>query len=149
MDQTYVSAENKSQEKIKVESIDIVVTGSKEKPYYSIKYRKVGSNDDCIGYGSYTLEYVLEWKERCFELVERKSGWIPISERLPDPDEYVLLSFENYTMAAIGRYEKHGDGSGNFYEGDDEKPLLSFGLYVNAWMPLPEPYKQNDEGAEK
>ena len=22
-------------------------------------------------------------------------------------------------------------------------------LFVNAWMPLPEPYKQNDEGAEK
>ena len=27
--------------------------------------------------------------------------WIPISEQLPNPDEYVLLSFENYTMAAI------------------------------------------------
>lgn len=71
--------------------------------------------------------------------------WIPISERLPDPDEYILLSFENYTMAAIGRYEKHGDGSGNFYEGDDEKPLLSYGLYVNAWMPLPEPYREDND----
>lgn len=75
--------------------------------------------------------------------------WIPISERLPDPDEYILLSFENYTMAAIGRYERNEDGGGNFYEGDEERTLLSFGLYVNAWMPLPEPYKQNDEGAEK
>lgn len=75
MDKTYAPIENKSHEKIKVESIDIVVTGPKEKPYYSIKYRKVGSNDNCIGYGSYTLEYVLEWKEQCFELV---------SERLPD-----------------------------------------------------------------
>lgn len=71
--------------------------------------------------------------------------WIPISERLPDPDEYILLSFENFTMAAIGRYEKQEDGSGNFYEGDEERTLLSFGLYVNAWMPLPEPYKGADE----
>lgn len=53
MDKTYAPIENKSQEKIKVENIDIVVTGPKEKPYYAIKYRKVGSNDDCIGYGSY------------------------------------------------------------------------------------------------
>lgn len=71
MDKTYAPIENKSHEKIKVESIDVIVTGSKEKPYYSIKYRKVGSNDDCIGYGSYILEYVLEWKEQCFELIER------------------------------------------------------------------------------
>ena len=71
--------------------------------------------------------------------------WIPISERLPDPDEYILLSFENYTMAAIVRYERNEDGGGNFYEGDEERTLLSFGLYVNAWMPLPEPYKGADE----
>lgn len=70
--------------------------------------------------------------------------WIPISERLPDPDEYILLSFENYTMAAIGGYERNEDGGGNFYEGDEERTLLSFGLYVNAWMPLPEPYKGAD-----
>ena len=47
MDKTYAPIENKSQEKIKVENIDIVVTGPKEKPYYANKYRKVGSNDDC------------------------------------------------------------------------------------------------------
>ena len=70
MDKTYAPIENKPHEKIKVESIDIVVPGPKEKPYYSIKYRKVGSNDDCIGYGSYSLEYVLEWIEQCFELVD-------------------------------------------------------------------------------
>lgn len=25
-------------------------------------------------------------------------------------------------------------------------PNASYGLIVNAWMPLPEPYRQNDEG---
>ncbi len=76
------------------------------------------------------------------------SKWIPISERLPDTDEYVLLSFKNYTMAAIGRYEENDEG-GTFYPGDDEKSYSSYGIFVNAWMPLPEPYKQNDEGAEE
>ena len=36
MDNTYATTKNKEQEKIKVESIDIVVTGTKEKPYYAI-----------------------------------------------------------------------------------------------------------------
>lgn len=141
MDNTYATTGNKEQEKIKVDSIDIVVTGTKEKPYYAIKYRKIGNNEDCIGYGSYTLGYVLGWKEQCFELVERKSDWISISERLPDTDEYVLLSFENYTMAAIGRYEENDEG-GTFYPGDDEKSYSSYGIFVNAWMPLPEPYRE-------
>lgn len=122
MDNTYAPTAP-TQEKIKVESIDIVVTGPKKKPYYTIKCRKIGSNDDCIGFGSYCLENVIRWKEQCFELVERKSDWIPISERLPDTDEYVLLSFENYTMAAIGRYEENDEG-GTFYPGDDEKILF-------------------------
>ena len=148
MDKTYEPTENKSQEKIKVESIDIVVTGPKEKPYYAIKYRKVGSNDDCIGYGSYTLEYVLGWKEQCFELVERKSGWIPISEQLPEDESYILVSFENAKMLDIARYEENDEG-GTFYPGDDEKSYSSYGIFVNAWMELPEPYRQNDEGAEE
>lgn len=144
MDKTYAPIENKTQEKIKVESIDIVVTGSKEKPYYAIKYRKVGSNDDCIGYGSYSLEYVLGWKEQCFELVERKSEWIPISEELPDDESYILVSFENATMLDIARYEENDEG-GTFYPGDDEKSYSSYGIFVNAWMSLPEPYREEDD----
>ena len=64
--------EDKTQKKIKVDSIDIVVTGTKEKPYYAIKYREVGNNDDCVGYGSYSLENVLGWKEERFELAEHE-----------------------------------------------------------------------------
>lgn len=41
--------------------------------------------------------------------------WIPIAEKLPEPGEYILLSFENFTKADIGRYEKDEDGSGAFY----------------------------------
>ena len=137
MDKTYAPIENKPHEKIKVESIDIVVTGPKEKPYYSIKYRKVGSNDDCIGYGSYSLEYVLGWKEQCFELVERKSGWIPCSERLPEKNKLVLgwykdNPFSGYTYGIVMK-TKMGwvFDYGNRYCSN-----------VAAWMPLPEPYRE-------
>lgn len=74
--------------------------------------------------------------------------WIPCSEKLPEDESYILVSFENATMPDIARYEENDEG-GTFYPGDDEKSYSSYGIFVNAWMPLPEPYKQNDEGAEK
>lgn len=49
--------------------------------------------------------------------------------------------FENYTMPDIARYEENDEG-GTFYPGDDEKPYSSYGIFVNAWMPLPEPYRE-------
>ena len=72
-------------------------------------------------------------------------SWIPVEERLSEEDEYVLMSFENFTLPIIGRYEKDNDGGGAWYAGDDDgcDTCSSQDLFVNAWMPLPEPYKGN------
>ena len=70
--------------------------------------------------------------------------WIPISERLPNPETYVLLSFENFSIPVIGRYEQDKDG-GSFCAGDKDETLTSQDMYVNAWMPLPEPYKGSED----
>lgn len=69
--------------------------------------------------------------------------WIPCSERLPEEEEYILLSFANYTGLDIGRYENDGEND-KFYPGDDEETYASYGLIVNAWMPLPEPYREEE-----
>lgn len=74
--------------------------------------------------------------------------WIPISERLPEDESYILVSFENSTMPDIARYEENDEG-GTFYPGDDEESYSSYGIFVNAWMPLPEPYKENDDEGQK
>lgn len=66
--------------------------------------------------------------------------WTPIDEGTPSDGRYVLLSFENYTGIDIGRYEEDKDG-GAFYPGDDDKSYTSYGIFVNAWMELPERYK--------
>lgn len=71
--------------------------------------------------------------------------WIPVSERLPDADKDILVSFENFIISDIGRYETDKDGSGAFYPGDDDKSYVEYGLFVNAWMPLPEPYRESEE----
>ena len=67
-------------------------------------------------------------------------GWIPVEEKVPDSGIYIFLSFTNFTLPMIGRYEKDSDG-GAFYIGDEEETCVSQDLYVNAWRPLPEPYK--------
>ena len=36
----------------------------------------------------------------------KKCRWIPVEEKLPEEDEYVLMSFENFSLPMIGRYRK-------------------------------------------
>ncbi len=35
---------------------------------------------------------------------EKENGWILVDERLPDPDEHILVSFFNFSLPMIGRY---------------------------------------------
>lgn len=73
---------------------------------------------------------------------QAKQFWIPITERLPETDDYILISFENYTLPDIGRYEIDAEGNGTFYPGDGAMSYASIGIFVNAWMPLPQPWKE-------
>lgn len=77
---------------------------------------------------------------------EKVGEWIPVSERLPDVDEYILVSFENFSVPMIGRYTVDDDDGGTFRVGDEDDSFVQHDLYVNAWQPLPEPYRE--ESAE-
>lgn len=70
---------------------------------------------------------------------QKKHRWLPADEP-PETDDYILLSFENYSIPLVGRYEVDNEG-GAYYVGDDTESCISADLYVNAWMPLPEPYR--------
>lgn len=72
----------------------------------------------------------------------KKCRWIPVEEKLPENSDYVLLSFSNFTLPAIGRYE-----DSEWYLGDDwgGETCLNEGFNVNAWMPLPEPYREEEK----
>ena len=68
--------------------------------------------------------------------------WIPVSERLPEPprenqeldysplDVYLVSINEGYTVRSFWDGKNFGDGM--------------FKLDVKAWMPLPKPYKENE-----
>lgn len=135
MDNTYAPTENKEQEKIKVESIDTIVTMHGDKPYYENKYREVGDKCYHIGYSSYYLDVALEYRKKYFEVVERESDWIPYSERLPyESGTYIVNAIENgiihVTFAKwMPRMKKWNlTGSRSYWK-------------VTAWQSLPEPYK--------
>lgn len=95
------------------------------------------------------------------------SEWIPVTERLPETDNKneinsfnVLLWVKNKThperkpQIYLGKLQdvKGDDGSGNFW-GIETKPCawaIWGWCYFNepeviAWMPLPEPYREDGE----
>lgn len=89
------------------------------------------------------------WSKKTVDAIEmgihalKETQWIPCSERLPEDENYILVSFENSIMTDIARYEENDEG-GTFYPGDDEKSYSSYGFFVNAWRPLPESYREEE-----
>ena len=73
--------------------------------------------------------------------MQEVQGWIPVEQRLPETDEYILVSFDNFSVPDIGRYEADEDGGGAFYPGDEDQSYDQYELFVNAWQPLPKPYR--------
>lgn len=68
-------------------------------------------------------------------------GWIPCSERLPESGRYLVDTCLNVFSPNILNYDS--DTNKWFYDGcksmDIEIP------FVFAWMPLPEPYREDGE----
>ena len=79
---------------------------------------------------------------RVINILEGKS-WTP-EDQPPKPEEYVLLSFENFSIPLVGMYRNDDDG-GAYYIGDDEESCISHDIIVSAWMPLPKPYRPEEE----
>lgn len=66
-------SENKKN-KLVVDDIDVIVIGGiVDNPYYEIRYREVGKDYYCVGFGSYYLNNVLKWKDEEFEVVSEKA----------------------------------------------------------------------------
>ena len=66
--------------------------------------------------------------------------WIPVSEQLPEDEQEVLFSTKTGRVH-LGRY--HNDNSVNQWYSTLDK-MRAWNNVVNAWMPLPEPYKDGE-----
>lgn len=65
-----------------------------------------------------------------------------LADEPPSNDRYILLSYENFPMVDIGRYEGDDEYGGEYFAGDDERPLAEFNIFVNAWAELPMSVKE-------
>ena len=101
---------------------------------------------DCLECAS-EHQQLAEWLT---ELQERREAdrWIPVSERLPDDMQKVLIWFEYYRYGDFNcMYQTYGFG----YVCDGKwSPFINGetgwqDYNIIAWKPLPEPYKENDK----
>ena len=74
--------------------------------------------------------------------VQPAQQWIPVSEQLPEDEQEVLFSTKTGRVH-LGRY--HNDNSVNQWYSSLDK-MRAWNNIVNAWMPLPEPYKDGEQG---
>ena len=79
--------ENQKMEKFKTPFAKMIIDGSREKPYFSILYFDPADKDFHIGYSSYYLDYVFNWLNENFEIVE--DGNFAISALRPVSREQV------------------------------------------------------------
>ena len=79
-----------------------------------------------------------EYQKMAKELAEvrQQNRWIPVSERLPDYEEEVLITNGKY-VTIDERYFLENTEDGEAYTWD-----INGWDDVVAWMPLPEPYKE-------
>lgn len=114
-------------------------------------YEKTGLSPDQVSeLQNETQEQDRQMLERVAKLsdeIEKMKGqerqqWIPVTERLPEPESYVLVAFENVTRVDIASYRIDENGDGAFYPGVEDTSYVSVGIFVMAWKPLPEIYRE-------
>ena len=67
--------------------------------------------------------------------------WIPCSERLPEDEQPILFST---TTGRVHQGRFHRDNSVNRWYSSLDK-MRAYNNVVNAWMPLPEPYREEEQ----
>lgn len=143
-------------EKEKVTSAEIISRKTDGKPYYGIKYKKVGEDHYTVGYSSYYLDYVIDWLNNCFEFcgeskivvnvgkdtnVPSNDGWILVEERLPGEGQKVLVWYEYCRYGEYNRMLKTY-GIGWRFDGHWGGDVSGTKARCIAWQPLPEPYRR-------
>lgn len=107
------------------DTVKLIIEIDKDK-YERCKERKLWSYDAEILEGAVAMGIPLD---------ENKGEWIPVSERLPEKNVWVLVTVEQNEM----RYQEIMRRN-NYKEGWTDN-IDFYADEITAWQPLPEPYK--------
>ena len=87
--------------KVKVEEAEIVVHGTVDKPYFEIKYRKVGKKDYNVGYSSHDIRKVFGWLESEFDVVGKSGKSDDVKKRVLKSLLCARLEMQNKNMLTV------------------------------------------------
>ena len=82
--------------------------------------------------------------EEVLRLKKNAVQWIPVTERVPERNESVLLCMKSRS-SRTGMCIQTGSYDNGFWfiqGAAGYESLATFEFYVLAWMPLPEPYRE-------
>ena len=115
---------------------------------------------DCYKYAGVHVQVIQDMIEQLqgdLEQDEKENGWISVSERVPEDEKEYLVTLEKVygtpeKLYGIANYLKFGDAG---YWNEKKYGYLEWDKYsdghggtkmykVIAWMPLPEPYKEDE-----
>lgn len=86
----------------------------------------------------WSIKEVADVLEKHGLIREQETGWIPVTERLPENDEVVLATNSSNDLFKANIWDDCGENKW-YANGCFDVPVI-------AWMPLPEPYKAESEG---
>ena len=135
---------------------EIIVSGTKNKPYFQIKYFDINDKSDHIGFGSYCLDYVFDWLKEYFDSerthinkigttsahVEKEKTmgeWISVKDRLPKYGKEVLTYTPGIAIPiTVDVYDRYyGEDNNEWYEGWRYRGSYAENS-ITHWMSLPE-----------
>lgn len=127
--------------KNKVTSLEIIVRMINNKPYYEIKYKKVGEYYSHVGYSSFNIDNVLKWRDECFEIVDVK---VTNADRIRNMSDEELAEWLT-NMCDTERHEEPYKSIYNLDTEHEEEIHDSYGDLLKWLQAEVDRRKQNEE----
>lgn len=153
-----------------IEGVNFILDKIYEAPTVIIPVAELDTTEDSGEWKTESaIDYLTEigWLPEHDRILTEQPQWIPCSERLPEDTRPVIVTWKNtdplsYYQYIVGKHFTgtacYKNGKWYWYSSTTEDMLAEYGRYDSeefdeaieciAWMPLPEPYKEEGDRNE-